>query len=231
MMTTLPLLYSYINLAPFLPHIEHCFANLIFSEPLDFTSLEFPIFVSTPRHEYYPNNSSCDAMNTLFTAENEPGFGICPRIKNNFHIKQVTWLAVALIMAREEDQIDDAIWYVNEYWNGYKKGGYYTYPSKLPNGTTIQIKISRNDVTYFPSRIYTQILMSPYQGDKKHARRYNKHFLNFDKMSVVLVEFYKNQTPGIISYDSVEKTSISLFHFSGARLEALNRNFSISKSK
>jgi len=101
-MTTLPLLYSKINLAPFLPHIEHCFANLIFYEPLDFTSLEFPISVSTPRHVYYPNESSCDAMNTLFTTENEPGFGICPRIKNNFHIKQVTCLAVALNGKRRE---------------------------------------------------------------------------------------------------------------------------------
>jgi len=231
MIITLPLIYSYINLAAFLPHIEHCFTNLIFYEPLDFTSLQFPISVSTPRHEYYPNDSSCDAINTLFTADNEPGFGICPRIKNNFHIKQVTCLAVALIMAREESQIDDAIWYIHKYWNGYKHGGYFTYPSNLPNGTTIQIKVSRYDVTYFPSRIYAQILMSPNQGDRNHAGRSNKHFRFFDGMPVVLVEFYKNQTPGIISYDSVEKTRIIFFDFYGAGLEALNIKFSISKSE
>jgi len=227
MMSTLPLLYSYINLAPFLPHIEHCFANLIFYEPLDFTSLEFPISVSTPRHEYYPNDSSCDEMNTLFTAENEPGFGICPRIKDNFHIKQVTCLAVALIMAREENQIDDAIWYIHKYWNGYKKGG-FSYPWNLPDGTKIQINTPRSDVTYFPSRIYTQILMSPKQGDRKHAGRYNGHFHYFHLMPVVVVEFYKKQTSGIISYDFVKKTSISFFDSSKASLEALNRNFSIS---
>jgi len=134
-------------------------------------------------------------------------------------------------MAREENQIDDAIWYINEYWNGYMEGGYYAYPSKLPNGTTIEIKISRHDVTYFPSRIYTQILMSPNHGDSKHAGRYNEHFRHFGRMPFVLVEFYKNQPPGIISYECVEKTSICFFNLYWATFEAFDRNFSISKSK
>jgi hypothetical protein len=64
-------------------------------------------------------------------------------------------------MATQRGQIDDGIWYIHKFWNGYKHDGYLEYERKLLNGTTIKVRETDSGVSYFLSRINFYLIMAP----------------------------------------------------------------------
>jgi len=109
---------GFINLDPFLLHTENCYTNLIIYEPyLNIFTTTFPVSVSTPSFGYGLKDKSCRPhLGNLGSLRNTKD-GLCDLVRRNFHSYRITCVAITLVDSRNTSDINDAYWYLINYWS------------------------------------------------------------------------------------------------------------------